>query len=154
MPIKHMRNRSSIGGRAKLLAELTRAVRLFIAGSSLYSQRVAEKLDVHPTDLQFFNILELLGPITPAVLARMSGLSSGGVTVVLDRLERAGYVMRKPNPEDRRSVLIYVLSAKRKTVVANYRSVEAQFHRLLADFSGSDLETILRFFAAAAAQQR
>jgi len=85
---------------AQLLPALNRAVRLFIAGSSLYSQRIAEKLGLHPTDMQFLNLLDLLGPMTPGALAQCSGLSSGGVTVVLDRLEGAGYVRRAANPSD------------------------------------------------------
>ncbi|MGB6160690.1 MAG: MarR family transcriptional regulator, partial [Acidobacteriaceae bacterium] len=91
---------------ARLFPALVRAVRLFIAGSSLFSQRVSEKLGLHPTDMQFLNLLELLGPMTPGFLAQCSGLSSGGVTVVLDRLEKAGYVRRSANPSDRRSVLV------------------------------------------------
>jgi MarR family transcriptional regulator, organic hydroperoxide resistance regulator len=143
----------SIEKRERLYGELTSAVRLFIAGSSLYSQRVAEKLRMHPTDLQFFNVLEMQGPLTPGALARLSGLTSGGVTVVLDRLERAGYVVRRPHPTDRRSVLVSIAAAKRRMILANYRTVEQRFREMLSDFSERDLETILRFFTRSAADR-
>ena len=106
--------------RSALYSGLNRAVRLFIAGSSLYSQRVAEKLGLHPTDLQFLNLLELLGPLTPKVLGRYSGLSSGGVTVVLDRLEKAGVIRRAPNPSDRRSSIVQVSQKFLRSTQAAY----------------------------------
>ena len=133
--------------RATLQADLEQAVRLFIAGSSLYSQRVAEKLGLHPADLQFLNVLELLGPLTPKVLGRYSGLSSGGVTVVVDRLEKAGYVRRHPNPKDGRSVVVDFSPARRRKVKAHYDAVEQQFTRLLESSSTEELETVLAFFS-------
>jgi MarR family transcriptional regulator, organic hydroperoxide resistance regulator len=135
--------------KLQLYSALTRAVRLFIAGSSLFSQRVADKLGLHPTDMQFLNLLELLGPMTPGVLAQCSGLSSGGVTVVLDRLEKAGYVRRSSNPADRRSVLVSLVAARQKRVTANYDSVQHQFEEVLRGFSERELETVLKFFSAA-----
>ncbi|HEY1498810.1 MAG TPA: MarR family transcriptional regulator [Acidobacteriaceae bacterium] len=132
-----------------LFPSLTRAVRLFIAGSSLFSQRVAEKLGLHPTDMQFLNLLDLLGPMTPGTLAQCSGLSSGGVTVVLDRLEKAGYVRRSSNPSDRRSVLVGLVPALHKKVMGNYDSVQKQFEGVMNDFPDEELEIILRFFSAA-----
>jgi len=101
--------------RKTLVPSLRRAVRLFIAGASFLSQRAADALGLHPTDMQFVNLLDLLGPMTPGALAQWSGLSSGRVTVELDRLESAGYVRREPNPDDRRSVLIQLQPTQQKT---------------------------------------
>jgi MarR family transcriptional regulator, organic hydroperoxide resistance regulator len=138
---------SSNEKRSALYADLNRAVRLFIAGSSLYSQRVAEKLRLHPTDLQFLNVLELMGPLTPKVLGHLSGLSSGGVTVVVDRLQQAGYVKRQQNPADGRSFLVNLVPSKFRKVTAHYETVEQQFRGLLKDASDSELETVMQFFA-------
>jgi MarR family transcriptional regulator, organic hydroperoxide resistance regulator len=134
-----------------LVPSLGRAVRLFIAGASFLSQRAADALGLHPTDMQFVNLLDLLGPMTPGALAQWSGLSSGGVTVVLDRLEAAGYVRRGPNPEDRRSVLIHLQPTQQKRVDANYKGVQEQFAKLTERFSEAELEVILRFFTASSA---
>jgi MarR family transcriptional regulator, organic hydroperoxide resistance regulator len=134
-----------------LVPSLHRAVRLFIAGAGFLSQRAADALGLHPTDMQFVNLLDLLGPTTPGALAQWSGLSSGGVTVVLDRLESAGYVRREPNPNDRRSVLIHLQSAKQKRVDANYKAAQEQFAEVTKKFSAAELEVILRFFTASSA---
>jgi MarR family transcriptional regulator, organic hydroperoxide resistance regulator len=138
---------SSNEKRAALQSGLVRAVRLFIAGSSLYSQRVAEKLGLHPTDLQFLNVLELLGPLTPKVLGQYSGLSSGGVTVALDRLEKGGYVRRRANPRDGRSCVVDVSPARRRKVKAHYDAVEQHFIDLLGSSTMEELQTVLAFFA-------
>jgi MarR family transcriptional regulator, organic hydroperoxide resistance regulator len=134
-----------------LVPSLRRAVRLFIAGASFLSQRAADRLDLHPTDMQFVNLLDLLGPMTPGALAQWSGLSSGGVTVVLDRLESAGYVRREPNPKDRRSVLIHLQPTRQKRADANYKGAQKQFAVVTKEFSEAELEVILRFFTASSA---
>ena len=46
--------------------------------------------------------------MTPSRLAELSGLTSGAVTGVLDRLERAGFVRRESDPTDRRSLLVRI----------------------------------------------
>lgn len=135
--------------QSRLVPALHRAVRLFIAGSSLYSHRMADQFGLHPTDMQFLNLLELLGPATPGVLGRCSGLSSGGVTVVLDRLEKAGYIRRSRNPADRRSLLISTVPARQKKLSAAYATVQEQFRTVLGGFSDEELETVLKFFASA-----
>jgi MarR family transcriptional regulator, organic hydroperoxide resistance regulator len=134
-----------------LVPSLGRAVRLFIAGAGFLSQRVADALGLHPTDMQFVNLLDLLGPMTPGALAQWSGLSSGGVTVVLDRLESAGFVRREPNPDDRRSVLIYLQRAQQERVDANYKGVQEQFAKVTERFSEAELQVILRFFTTSSA---
>ena len=76
----------------------------------------------------------------------MDGLSSGGITVALDRLEKAGYVRREPNPEDRRSLLIMLIPARLRKVAAMYEGVENETRRLLATLPAGDLEAVVRFF--------
>jgi hypothetical protein len=75
-------------------------------------------------------------------------LSSGGVTVALDRLEKASYVRRKPNPADRRSLLVTVIPARLRKLAGMYEGVERETRRLLATLPQSDLEAVIRFFDA------
>ena len=97
---------ASTAKRDDLLLRLEQGVRRMLAGAIIFNQQVAESLGVNATDLQCLNLLELQGALTPGDLARCCGLTTGGVTVVLDRLEKAGYVRREANPRDRRSLLI------------------------------------------------
>lgn len=137
-----------------IIPSLRHAVRLFIASASFRSQCAADALGLHPTDMQFVNLLDLLGPMTPGALAQWSGLSSGGVTVVLDRLESADYVRREPNPDDRRSVLIHLQPTQQERIDANYKGVQKQFAEVTREFSQAELEIILRFFSTSNAGVR
>lgn len=135
--------------RSHIASSLSRAVRQFVAGSSSASLSVAGKLGLLPTDLQLLNFLELYGPATPGLLARHAGLSSGGITVALDRLERVRAIRRRANPADRRSWLISIRAAQARRIAAKSKSAQAGFHAAVAQFTKPELKILLRFFAEA-----
>ena len=121
-------------------------IRHFIAASIFFNARAAEYAGLGLTDMQLLHLLQLHGPSTPGHLATWSGLSSGGVTVALDRLSNAGYVGREPNPKDRRSLLVTLLPGRVRRIEAMYVGIEAETRRLLATLSQGDLEAVIRFF--------
>jgi len=121
-------------------------IRKFIARAVFFNAQTAEKAGIGLTDMQMIHVLQLYGPATPGRLAAFTGLSSGGVTVALDRLEKAGYVRRRPNPADRRSLLVTLLPARLKKLAAMYQGVEQQTRQLLAQLPEEDLQAVVRFF--------
>jgi MarR family transcriptional regulator, organic hydroperoxide resistance regulator len=125
-------------------------IRKFIASSIFFNVQAAEKAGLGLTDMQMLHMLQLYGPATPSRLAAGTGLSSGGVTVALDRLETSGFIRREPNPADRRSLLIHLIPASLIHVAAMYEGVEAATRRQLAMLSSRDLEAVIRFFEALA----
>jgi DNA-binding MarR family transcriptional regulator len=133
--------------RAHLNASLIAHIRKFIAGSILFNNQVAERTGLRLTDMQCMNVLELLGPSTPGTLAACTGLSTGGVTVMLDRLEQAGFVKRSPNPADRRSVLVSVNPKKLKRIGTYYDRITRQTVEVFDEFPETDLEIVASFFA-------
>ncbi len=128
--------------------DLILQLRHFIARAILNNQRVAEQVGLHVTDLQCINILDLLGPLRPGELAEHTGLTTGGITVALDRLEKAKYIRRQPNPNDRRSVLVQVVPARLRKLDAHYRTIRERLGILLAGFSEAELAAVLKFFKA------
>jgi DNA-binding MarR family transcriptional regulator len=84
------------------------AVRRQIAAAILFNQWVAQQFGMSASDSQFMHLLNLHGPLTPGRLAELSGLSTGTVTGVIDRLEGLGYVRRERDPDDRRKVIVTV----------------------------------------------
>jgi DNA-binding MarR family transcriptional regulator len=98
------------------------------------------------TDMQMIHVLQLYGPATPGRLAAWTGLSSGGVTVALDRLQKAGYIRREPNPADRRSLMVTLAPVRMRNAAAIYADVERETCRALATLPEGDLETVIRFF--------
>jgi DNA-binding MarR family transcriptional regulator len=133
--------------RAQLRETAIRGLRQLIAGSILYNQQVADRVGLRLTDMQCINVLDLMGPSTPGELARATGLTTGGVTVMLDRLEKAGYVKREPNPRDRRSVLVRLRPAKLKKVNAFYGDVSDRMARLLDDAPESELRSVVNLLS-------
>lgn len=75
----------------------------------MFHARVAEQLGLSATDHKCLDLAARGGqPMTAGRIAELSGLSTGAVTGVIDRLERAGYVRRVRDPHDRRKVLVEV----------------------------------------------
>lgn len=121
-------------------------IRKFIAGAIFFNTQAAEKIGLSLTDMQMIHVLQLYGPATPSRLGSWTGLSSGGVTVALDRLEKAGYIRREPNPADRRSLLITLAPVRMRKAAAIYADVERETRERLATLSERDLEAVIRFF--------
>lgn len=92
--------------RERLVQALNDAARRFSNQVTLYAQAVASRVGLHPTDLDCLSVIELEGPVTPGRITEITGLTSGAVTGVLDRLERHGYVRREPDPADRRRIVV------------------------------------------------
>lgn len=67
---------------------------------------LARRLGIPVADLDALEHLELAGPLPQRDLAERLLLSSGAVTFLVDRLERAGLVQRRPHPTDRRATLV------------------------------------------------
>src|SRR6266496_5266946 len=89
-----------------LTQELITQFRYVSANSVMFSQAVADKVGLHSTDQECLDFLLLNGPSTAGQLSKYTGLTSGAVTAMVDRLIKAGYVRREHSEEDRRKVVI------------------------------------------------
>jgi DNA-binding MarR family transcriptional regulator len=76
----------------------------------LFHESVAAHLGMSATEWKCLNLLDQNGPSTASRLAQLSGFTTGAITGIVDRLERAGYARREPHPNDRRSIVIRSLS--------------------------------------------
>jgi len=137
----------STENRRALHIALIGQIRRFIAGAILFNQKVADRVGLHLTDMQCVNLLDLLGPVTPGRLAECTGLTTGGVTVMLDRLEKAGMVKREPNPNDRRSVLVRVNPKKLRKINKLYRKISEQLEAFLSETPEEELRSVADFFS-------
>jgi len=131
----------------QLRETVIRCLRQFIAGSILYNQQVADRVGLRLPDMQCINVLELMGPSTPGELARSTGLTTGGVTVMLDRLEKGGYVKRVPNPRDRRSVLVRLNPTKLKKMQPFYGEINQRMAALLDETPEPELRSVVDLFS-------
>jgi DNA-binding MarR family transcriptional regulator len=91
---------------------LVRDLRQFVIGLLVANLEAAEEVDLNPSDLGCLCLLLLHGPSPAGRLAELTGLTTGAVTGVIDRLERAGFAQRVLDPSDRRKVIVQPDEAK------------------------------------------
>src|SRR6266849_4291175 len=92
--------------RAALMEELEHAVRRSSAQGVIFGQTVASRVGISSSDLECLDFLNLEGRVTAGRLAEVTGLTTGAITGVVDRLEKAGLVRRERDDNDRRKVFI------------------------------------------------
>lgn len=113
----------------------------------MFHQAIADRLGMNLTDYKALGILIDTGPITAGRLAEITGLTTGAVTGIVDRLERSGHVRRERGSEDRRKVIIQPIRTPEHDQAAGgifaplLRAVEED----LAGYSEDELALILGF---------
>jgi DNA-binding MarR family transcriptional regulator len=90
----------------QLRGDIQELVIRFIADVILFNHAVAHELGLGSSDGQFLTLLQVHGHLTPGQLADITGLTTGTVTGVIDRLENAGFVHRVRDTADRRKILV------------------------------------------------
>jgi DNA-binding MarR family transcriptional regulator len=92
--------------------------------AGLHQEAIADSLGLNVTDLRCIGIVWAEPGLTPGRLAEATGLTTGAVTGVLDRLERAGWITRALDPDDRRRTLIHVAYDRGPEAGAAYDPLE------------------------------
>ncbi len=93
--------------REELIASVMNEGRRMGTRTVVFHAAIADRLGLNPSDHKCADLIcNETGPITAGRLAEIAGLSTGAITGVVDRLERAGFVARVPDPDDRRRVVI------------------------------------------------
>jgi DNA-binding MarR family transcriptional regulator len=137
--------------RREIDAALDRALRETSAQSVLFSQAVADRVGMNPSDLESLDMLARNGPMTAGRLAEMTGLTTGAITGLVDRLERRGYARREPHPRDRRSIIIQPLIENAEHDLGPaYLTMSEAMDELMSRYDDEDLATILDFMTRAA----
>jgi DNA-binding MarR family transcriptional regulator len=134
-----------------MVAALDRALRETSAQSVLFSQAVAERVGMPATDLEALDILARNGAMTAGRLAELTGLTTGAITGLVDRLERRGYARREPHPSDRRSVIVRpLLEQAERDLGPVYAAMHQAMTELLSRYSDEELAVLLDFLTRAA----
>ena len=110
-------------------------------------QAVADNLGLNITDHKCVSIISRFGPMTAGKLAEMTGLTTGAITGVIDRLEKAGYAKRVPQPDDRRSILIELTQEgeAEKKIMAIFSLLSQKMRKVFDKFSDEELLRINDF---------
>jgi DNA-binding MarR family transcriptional regulator len=130
--------------KRRIYEELIDEVRRSQSATARFDQAVADAAGLNRTDMRCVDVLHREGPLTAGRLAQETGLSTGAMTVALDRLERAGYAQRVRDPADRRRVLVE-LAPRIREVAAHYEQHATQAERLYHRYTLEQLELLLQF---------
>lgn len=122
------------------------AVRDYGVQLTLFRNAMDEWAGLNATDMECLRLLFLEGVSTPSKLARHTGLTSGATTAMLDRLEKAGLIERRPNPDDRRGTLIVPARSSAEKVSSWFESARNAQAELISSYSDKELETIADVF--------
>jgi DNA-binding MarR family transcriptional regulator len=135
--------------RDELMNALNLALRSVSGQGVLYSQAMAERLGINSTDLECLDIILMQGPVAAGDLARASGLTTGAITGVVDRLSRAGFARREHDRDDRRKVLVRALPAVERQVMPLFKPMEEGARALLSSYDDKELALLLDFLVRA-----
>jgi DNA-binding MarR family transcriptional regulator len=135
--------------RDRLLVALDEAIRKVGAQAVLISDLVATRVGINSTDLECLDLLQLNGPITAGQMSARSGLTSGATTAMIDRLERAGYVRRRRDADDRRLVVVEVLEHCGAHIAPLYEPIQKDLEKLHARYSNRELAIVVRYLTEA-----
>lgn len=141
----HMKNYDDEKKR-QLVEELRWAGRHQARTTVMFHQAVADRLGLHPTDHKCLDLLREEGPMSAGELAEATGLTSGAITGVADRLERAGFLHRESDPHDRRRILLRVNTDCTDSQVAPlFAGIMESWTKQCEQYSPRQLELILKF---------
>lgn len=118
------------------------AVRNYGVNLTQFRNAMSEWAGLNVTDMECLRLLFAKGIATPSELARHTGLTSGATTAMLDRLERAGMIERRPNPNDRRGSLIAPAQSSAEKMASWFESARQAQDELISSYSESELEII------------
>ena len=130
--------------KSELIQQVMDAVRAAQTASDLMDDAACRALGINRTDARCMDIIDREGPITAGRLAERAALTTAGVTMVLDRLEKAGYARRLRDERDRRRVLVEMTPLARERAAEIWGPTE-QFEGWLRRYSVEELRLLRDF---------
>src|SRR5260370_7773314 len=131
--------------RAALMEQLENAVRRSSALGVLFGQTVASRVGISSSDLECLDFLNLEGRVTAGRLAEVTGLTTGAITGVVDRLEKAGFVRRERDESDRRKVFIAIVPENVAKIARFYAHMQRAMLKEWEAYSDADLPLLPQF---------
>ena len=131
--------------RAEQLATVQAAARAQSTATVLLHAAVAKRLGLSAGDHKVLDLVVRRGRMTAGEVARLTGLTTGAVTAMVDRLEKRGFVRRERDPADRRVVNIVPAPESFGEVAAVFAALSAGMEALLSRYDEAELAAISDF---------
>ena len=131
--------------REEIIQAINEKFREMSTETIMFHQAVADKLGLHVTDHKCLDFIYRFGAMPAGRLAELTGLTTGAITGIIDRLEEAGYVRRTNDPKDRRRTIVEPTRNKKleKKIEVLFIPLRDRMHKLLSSYSDSELAFLL-----------
>ena len=135
--------------RAELAQQLRAEIMGYLGAATDFDEGLAKKLKLSRTDMRCLELIGRLGPLTAGQLSDESGLSTGAVTFLLDRLELAGMVKRRRDTDDRRRVWVELVPAAQKRLQHAQQPIVEEMKQVTQRFKAEELAIVRDFMREA-----
>jgi DNA-binding MarR family transcriptional regulator len=139
--------------RERIIAEGGQVFRAYQTSNDNFDQAIADRVGMNRTDMRCLDLIDQAGGMTAGELAKAAGLTSGAVTAVIDRLEKAGMAKRVADPADRRRVRIEVTPKLWESTGPLMMPFIEESQTILDDYSTEELERFAEFLRRVIAVQ-
>lgn len=116
----------------------------------IFHDALSRRVKMSAAETRCMGVLNRLQSATPGQLAQETGLTTGAITGIVDRLEKAGYARREPNPKDRRSLLVRPINQERYKAITGplYESLRLSMAEVAERYSAEQLDVIASYLLA------
>jgi DNA-binding MarR family transcriptional regulator len=131
--------------REKIIQNIVDKFREMSIETVMFHQAVADELGLYITDHKCMDIIHRFGAMPAGRLGEMTGLTTGAITGMIDRLEKAGYLKRANDPKDRRKTIVEPTGNKKskKKIESIFMPLHQRMYNLLSSRSESELKLLL-----------
>ena len=136
-----------MSNRQQLVEELNQASQRVGNRTVIFTHAIAGHIGLSATEFECLDFIQEQGPVPAGRLAELTGLTTGAVTGLIDRLEKAGFLHRTNDPGDRRRVLVEAVDneAASAKIRELYGPVAAAFERIVEKYNEAELEVIIQY---------
>jgi DNA-binding MarR family transcriptional regulator len=132
--------------------DVLEAMRSYRVAEAAMRRRTQQSMDMGENELLVLRFLARAAQrgeaVTPVHLSRYLGITSASTTALLDRLAKSGHIVRGPNPDDRRSILITSSPQAEGEIRHTLTAMHARMMDVVRPMSGADRATIVAFLEA------
>lgn len=131
--------------REEIMQAITEKFREMSTETIMFHQAVADVLGLHITDHKSLELIHRFGAMPAGRLAELTDLTTGSVTGIIDRLEKAGYVRRINDLKDRRKTIVEPTRNKKleKKIEVIFMHLHERLHKLMSPYSDNELAFLL-----------
>lgn len=131
-----------MNSRSQHSAKIRLLLRELSAELAQLNHRVGARAELRDGDLACLDLITREGPLGPSALARLTHVHPATMTGMLDRLEKAGWIVRERAPVDRRAVVIRAAGARTRELMGLYAGMNDAIDRIVAHYDARDVAVI------------